>query len=139
MKILRFSALPGTSRHHWGTDLDVYDAGALEVAGVSLQLRPREYAGGGHQASLAEWLDHQVNAGTAEGFFRPYRSAHAGVAPEPWHLSYQPLASVFEGGLSPVDLLPLWRGEESMVELCLREEVEADLESIWSRFVLNSA
>ena len=27
--ILRFSAIPGTSRHHWGTDLDVYDAAAL--------------------------------------------------------------------------------------------------------------
>ena len=27
--ILRFSALPGTSRHHWGTDLDVYDAAVI--------------------------------------------------------------------------------------------------------------
>jgi LAS superfamily LD-carboxypeptidase LdcB len=27
--ILRYSALPGTSRHHWGTDLDVFDAAAL--------------------------------------------------------------------------------------------------------------
>ncbi|MEE8192443.1 MAG: M15 family metallopeptidase, partial [Gemmatimonadales bacterium] len=26
--ILRWSALPGASRHHWGTDLDVYDANA---------------------------------------------------------------------------------------------------------------
>ena len=23
--ILRWSALPGASRHHWGTDLDIYD------------------------------------------------------------------------------------------------------------------
>jgi hypothetical protein len=23
--ILHWSALPGTSRHHWGTDLDIYD------------------------------------------------------------------------------------------------------------------
>jgi len=27
--ILRWSALPGTSRHHWGTDLDIIDAKAL--------------------------------------------------------------------------------------------------------------
>ena len=26
--ILRFSALPGASRHHWGTDIDIYDANA---------------------------------------------------------------------------------------------------------------
>src|SRR5690625_7912309 len=24
--ILRWSALPGTARHHWGTELDVYDS-----------------------------------------------------------------------------------------------------------------
>jgi LAS superfamily LD-carboxypeptidase LdcB len=28
LAILRWSALPGASRHHWGTDLDVYDAAA---------------------------------------------------------------------------------------------------------------
>ena len=27
--VLRFSALPGASRHHWGTDMDVYDAAAV--------------------------------------------------------------------------------------------------------------
>ena len=27
--ILRWSALPGTSRHHWGTDLDIYDPDCL--------------------------------------------------------------------------------------------------------------
>ena len=30
--ILRFSALPGASRHHWGTDVDVFDAAALPLA-----------------------------------------------------------------------------------------------------------
>ena len=28
--ILRFSALPGTSRHHWGTDLDIWDASTVD-------------------------------------------------------------------------------------------------------------
>ena len=27
--ILRWSALPGGGKHHWGTDFDVYDRGAL--------------------------------------------------------------------------------------------------------------
>ena len=27
--VLRWSALPGASRHHWGTDFDIYDAAAM--------------------------------------------------------------------------------------------------------------
>ena len=44
--ILRYSAIPGTSRHHWGTDLDVYDA-AVVPAGYQLELSPQEVAPGG--------------------------------------------------------------------------------------------
>lgn len=35
--ILRWSALPGASRHHWGSDLDVYDPSLLPE-GQKLQL-----------------------------------------------------------------------------------------------------
>ena len=37
--ILRYSALPGTSRHHWGTDLDIWDAAAVD-ADYALRLDP---------------------------------------------------------------------------------------------------
>ena len=43
--ILHWSALPGTSRHHWGTDLDIYDPDCLP-AGTRLALEPWEYEGG---------------------------------------------------------------------------------------------
>ena len=39
--ILCWSALPGASRHHWGTDLDVYDRAAV-AEGYELQLVPAE-------------------------------------------------------------------------------------------------
>ena len=39
-KIMRFSALPGASRHHWGTDFDVYDANRINKEDV--QLEPKE-------------------------------------------------------------------------------------------------
>ena len=29
--IMRWSALPGASRHHWGSDIDVYDAAAVSA------------------------------------------------------------------------------------------------------------
>jgi LAS superfamily LD-carboxypeptidase LdcB len=44
--ILRWSALPGASRHHWGTDLDVFDAGGMPD-GYQVELIPSEYERGG--------------------------------------------------------------------------------------------
>lgn len=86
--ILWWSALPGASRHHWGTDCDVYDRASLPT-GAKLRLEPDEYASGGPFARLDGWLERHA----AEfGFYRPYRSRHEGVNPEPWHLSYAPIA-----------------------------------------------
>ena len=86
--ILWWSALPGASRHHWGTDCDVYDRNALPT-GAALRLEPGAYSSGGPFAALDVWLEQRA----AEfGFYRPYRSRHEGVSPEPWHLSYAPIA-----------------------------------------------
>lgn len=87
-RILRFSALPGLSRHHWGTDLDVFDANAVHQ-GHRPKLESSEFSGDGPCVALNEWL--QENAGRF-GFFRPYRLDLGGVAPEPWHLSYAPIS-----------------------------------------------
>ncbi|MNP04992.1 D-alanyl-D-alanine carboxypeptidase [compost metagenome] len=85
--ILRWSALPGTSRHHWGTDLDIYDPDCLP-AGTRLALEPWEYEAGGWFADLGEWLGDHMND---FGFFLPYAKpleAAQGVAYEPWHISF---------------------------------------------------
>ena len=39
---MRWSAIPGSSRHHWGTDLDVYDAAAV-TPDYQVQLTPQEW------------------------------------------------------------------------------------------------
>jgi LAS superfamily LD-carboxypeptidase LdcB len=91
-RILRWSALPGTSRHHWGTDLDVYDAAAMP-ADYQLQLTPEECEG--LFKAFHGWLDDCINSGDSHGFFRPFDLDRGGVAPEPWHLSYRPLADSF--------------------------------------------
>lgn len=86
--ILGWSALPGASRHHWGSDFDVIDRAALP-AGAAPQLVPAEFAPGGPFARLDAWLaDHMSRF----GFFRPYSTDRGGVSPEPWHLSYAPVA-----------------------------------------------
>ncbi len=86
--ILCWSALPGASRHHWGSDFDVIDAAALP-AGYRVQLVPAEYAAGGVFAQLGRWLDENLSRFE---FYRPYRRDRGGVSPEPWHLSHAPVA-----------------------------------------------
>lgn len=106
--ILRWSALPGASRHHWGSDLDIYDPDLLPQ-GSKLQLEPWEYEAGGYFADLNQWLSDNM---ATYGFYRPYDIDRGGVAVEPWHLSYQPLAAQCEARLTPEVLIEAWRGQE---------------------------
>lgn len=86
--ILRWSALPGASRHHWGTDLDLYDRSAVP-AGVGPRLEAAEYAPDGPFARASAWLERHA---ARFGFFRPYRGRWSGVQAEPWHYSFAPVA-----------------------------------------------
>ena len=86
--ILLWSALPGASRHHWGSDVDVAD-GRVIAAGHAPRLERDEYRRGGAFAALSAWL--AANMGRF-GFYRPYARRGRGVQPEPWHLSYAPVS-----------------------------------------------
>ncbi len=86
--ILCWSALPGGSRHHWGTDIDVIDRAAMKNE-YQVQLLPSEYAASGVFSALNEWLDEHLQD---YGFFRPYTEYRGGINPEPWHISYAPVA-----------------------------------------------
>ncbi len=95
--ILQWSALPGASRHHWGTEIDVIDRAAL-LAGQPAQLLSAHYAPGGPFELLGAWLPQQCGS---YGFFQPYDSDRGGVRPEPWHLSYAPVADGALAALTP--------------------------------------
>lgn len=111
--ILRFSALPGTSRHHWGTDIDVFDP-TLIPHGESLQLIPSEYRSGGVFEDLTQWLDFLMVNDDCEGFFRPYDRDRGGVSEEPWHLSFEPEASTFRTFVTSDVLRELWSHEPAL-------------------------
>ncbi len=132
--ILRFSALPGTSRHHWGTDLDVYDAAAV-APDYRVQLSLQEVAVGGVFDPLHNWLDSRMAAGESHGFYRPYDKDRGGVAPERWHLSYAPLSIACAAQFRSEMLATCWDCEEGVEGILLREEIEADLQHIMSRYV----
>jgi LAS superfamily LD-carboxypeptidase LdcB len=86
--ILDWSALPGASRHQWGTEIDVVD-GAVMPPGYKPRLLPDEVAEGGLFAPLHRWLDAHIHE---HGFFRPYARYQGGMFPEPWHLSHAPIS-----------------------------------------------
>jgi LAS superfamily LD-carboxypeptidase LdcB len=125
--ILLWSALPGASRHHWGTDVDLVDRNAT-AAQYRPQLIPEEFAPGGPYAPLAEWLD--ANA-PRFGFFRPFRGVLSGVRPEPWHYSFAPVAENARRDLTP-DVL---RTALATAPLLGKEEVLARLDELHARFV----
>jgi LAS superfamily LD-carboxypeptidase LdcB len=131
--ILRWSALPGASRHHWGTDIDIYDA-AARPAGYEIELIPAEYEGDGIFAPFSAWLDARIADGTSSGFFRPYDRDRNGVAPERWHVSHGPTATIFANVLSPNVL----REAIQASNMKLKDVVLENLDEIFDRFVTNT-
>lgn len=129
--ILRWSALPGGSRHHWGSDIDVYDAAAVD-ADYAVQLTPQEVNEGGPFAPMHDWLDEQFRRDDGEGFFRPYDIDRGGVAPERWHLSFAPLAAQMQAALT----LPVLAQGLAAAGIVLKDEVMAQLPDLYRRYVV---
>jgi len=132
LAILRWSALPGASRHHWGTDLDVFDA-AARPRGYEIELVPEEVNPGGMFGPLHDWLDQRIADSAAFGFFRPYDLDRNGVAPERWHLSHGPVADGYLTKLS----LEILKSTVASADMVLKDVVLAHLDEIYHRFVIN--
>lgn len=128
--ILRWSALPGASRHHWGTDIDVYGSVHIDP-GYQLQLTVAETQGDGPFAEFHRWLDDELAQGNSD-FFRPYAQDRGGIAPEPWHLSYAPLATIFSRQFTQ-DLL---REQLAQTDVELKQTLLDNLDEIYQRFIL---
>ncbi|MDB6063227.1 MAG: peptidase [Verrucomicrobiaceae bacterium] len=128
--ILRWSALPGASRHHWGTDIDVYDRAAVPE-GYALQLTADEASDSGPFGALHRWLDGRIAADSAHGFFRPYAEDRGGIAPERWHLSFAPLAVRYQRQLKADTL---WK-EIDAPTLELRETIAQHWPAIFERYI----
>lgn len=126
--ILAWSAVPGGSRHHWGTDIDVIDVAALP-AGYKVQLVSEEYASHGVFAKLNDWLSNHLSR---FGFFRPFRTERGGVCPEPWHISYAPVAC---SAMEALGLSVLRRALQDS-ELQGKAQVLARLPEIYTRYLL---
>lgn len=82
LKILEYSSMPGTSRHHWGTDID-------------LNAFNNEYFEKREGKAVYKWLLEHANT---YGFGQPYTPKGSerpdGYNEEKWHWSFLPLSSI---------------------------------------------
>lgn len=88
-KIIEYSTIPGTSRHHWGTDIDIIDGNAKPRPKSVLQ--PELFHGDGPFCKLKDWLNEHANS---FGFYEVYidDANRKGFKYEPWHFSYAPIS-----------------------------------------------
>lgn len=131
--ICRWSAIPGASRHHWGTDIDVICTNSLPNKDYQVQLIPEEVDENGIFGPFHKKLDELIKTKKAFNFYRPYGKDRAGVAPEKWHLSFKPLASTYLHKYT-IDIF-----ERNIIEsnILLKEIILKDLEYFFKNFVLN--
>lgn len=113
LKILRFSSMPSTSRHHWGTDID-------------LNAFTNAYFEKGEGKKIYDWL--QANASTY-GFCQPYSPKDEkrpdGYNEEKWHWSYLPVAlplTNFAKDSLKNELISGFKGAEAAVEIGVVEK-----------------
>jgi len=108
LKILEYSSMPGTSRHHWGTDIDINN---LENSYFEKGQGLKEY----------EWLSKYA---ADFGFCQPYSpigpERPKGYFEEKWHWSYmplsQPLTDAAEATLKN-EMINGFDGSETAVEI----------------------
>jgi LAS superfamily LD-carboxypeptidase LdcB len=127
--ILNWSALPGGSRHQWGTEIDVVDAAAMP-AGYKPKLLLEEVKEGGIFYPLHCWLDENISR---FGFFRPYKYFRGGMYPEPWHLSYAPISMKTIKQITPELLISV----TDKADILCKQLVMEKIPMIYKNHILN--
>ncbi|MBS7333150.1 M15 family metallopeptidase [Faecalibacter bovis] len=87
-KIIEYSTIPGTSRHHWGTDIDIIDM----TKGIPADpLHEKHFNEGGSMRKFKLWLDENAHK---YGFYLVYTKSleRKGFKYEPWHFTYKPIS-----------------------------------------------
>jgi hypothetical protein len=78
--ILKFSAMPGTSRHHWGTDIDINNFN-------------NDYFEQGRGLKEYRWLkENAIRFGFCQVYTNKEETKRTGYEMEKWHWSYLPVA-----------------------------------------------
>lgn len=106
-KIIKYSTIPGTSRHHWGTDIDIIDGNSKQPKDV---LNEAHFHGNGPFCKLKEWLDENSET---YGYYLVYdnNANRKGFKYEPWHYSYKTLSKGYLAEFKKLDIFQLLKDE----------------------------
>ena len=117
-KIIEYSTIPGTSRHHWGTDIDIIDANYPKPISV---LEEENFYGNGPYCQLKNWMDRYSES---YGFFEVYTKNpnRKGVKYEPWHFSYAPVSKPMLKEYQKLDIKSILQEEKILGHECFTEE-----------------
>ena len=127
-EIIRFSTVPGTSRHHWGTDIDIIDGNFPDEENV---LVSEKFEKDGLFYKVKNWLD---NNSKNFGFYLTYTNDknRKGFEFEPWHYSYKPVSVKYYRALIKTDLKKIIKGldingsdyfDESFIDAYIAENI----------------
>jgi LAS superfamily LD-carboxypeptidase LdcB len=107
-KIIEYSTIPGTSRHHWGTDIDIID-GYRKVEGDVLD--PSKFENDGPFVDFKKWMDENSKD---YDFHLVYTDdpGRRGFKYEPWHYSYAPISIPMLTEFRRKNILKLLQEEE---------------------------
>lgn len=128
--ILRFIAVPGLSRHHFGTDIDLYDKTVISKD-YRVSLVASEYQDGGPFANLSQWLIQNCEN---FGFYLPYSHDEGKLAREPWHISHRAMALRHTAKMTYDFMLPFYE-QFTAKEFQLVDQVKEHLEQIIADYV----
>ncbi|MGD1945797.1 MAG: M15 family metallopeptidase [Croceivirga sp.] len=127
-KIIEYSTIPGTSRHHWGTEIDIIDGYPKVEGGV---LVPEKFEGEGPFAPFKKWLDDHsekfdFHLVYTDSYFR------RGFKYEPWHYSYAPLSKPMLKQFRQKNILKLlgnetFEGSENFTRTFLRNYIHNNI------------
>ena len=107
-KIIEYSTIPGTSRHHWGTDIDIIDGSKKAPKSV---LNPNNFIDNNVYSELRVWLEANANA---FGFYIVYTNeiSREGFNYEPWHYSYKPVSKPMLKQYLKIDIQQLLKSDK---------------------------
>ena len=107
-KIIEYSTIPGTSRHHWGTDIDIIDANIERPESV---LETIHFENEGVFVNLKKWMDAHANE---FGFYLVYTDDEnrKGFKYEPWHYSYKAISKEMLVQYQKIDIQELLKKDK---------------------------
>lgn len=118
-KITTYSAIPGTSRHHWGTEIDIIDADNAKPQSNILQAQ--HFHDLGNYCELNEWMNKNAHN---FGFYLVYTNDdnRTGFSYEPWHYSFEPLSKPYFKSFNKIDLSTVYKNEKILGKAYLTKD-----------------